>query len=351
MADVQTRADQVRVYLTGAANDGGTQADANAALGAYRSSTELESLAAVVTNEIDGLTVDFVAGANGTGAGTLTAASANTVTWTPPGGSAGSAVTITNGQSKVVEGGGADGPKKYIRISRSSGADLTGAATVTLSDVMNNAVGLDNVPSAEATAGDDEYRCVCFRNEHATMPATLLKVYIVTLGTQRTSDAAQLAASGADTIETTGSFADWPTSGYAHVKTSAGATREIVYYASRTDTVLTVPAAGRGLLGTSAAAGAADDTVDAVPGIRIAKEAPTGSTTTGYAQTIADEDSAPTGRTWNTGLTGATGVDIGTLVAAGGLQFLWVHRQIPAGATAVGSALNHLRWTFDGVAA
>ena len=45
---------------------------------------------------------------------------------------------------------------------------------------------------------------------------------------QRVSDAIQLGASGAGTIGTTGSFADWPDSGFCHIKTSGGATREVV---------------------------------------------------------------------------------------------------------------------------
>ena len=173
-----------------------------------------------------------------------------------------------------------------------------------------------------------------------------LKAYLATLGTQRTSDSAQLGAAGSGTITTTGSFSDWTETGFCRITQSGGTLREIVYYSSRTATSLTVPAAGRGLLGTSAGAGGATDLLDAVPGIRIGKEAPTGSSTAGNAHTIANENTAPTGITWNTGITSASGVDIGNL-AAGAIYFLWIHRAITVGHIAAPSLLNHLKFAFD----
>jgi hypothetical protein len=84
-------------------------------------------------------------------------------------------------------------------------------------------------------------------------------------------------------------------------------TREIVYYTSRTNTQLTVPAAGRSQLGTTAAAGASTDSSTRCPGSGWPRRRPTGSAV-GQRQTIANENTAPTGVTWNTGTTKATGV-------------------------------------------
>jgi hypothetical protein len=144
------------------------------------------------------------------------------------------------------------------------------------------------------------------------------------LGTARTTGTAQLSASGAGTITTAtaSGFADWPASGWAHIRTSAPATREIVYYSSRTATSLTVPATGRALLGTSAAAGSATDTVTPVAPIRLWLETPTA----GEVQTIANHTTAPTGATWSTSETVAT-------LAAGEERALWIHRDVPASAT------------------
>ena len=344
MPDQNTRADSLRAYLTGAAADGGAQADHNAALGNFRSSTEVAVLGTVIASPIANVTVLYVAGSNGTGDGFLAATGTDTLAWTPPGGTQGPAVTILNGETKILEGGGTGGANKYVRVTRTTAAALSGTATVTLAEVLNNVYGFDNVSSAEASAGDNEYRCVCVKNG-STVTVAGLKVSIATLGTQRISDGGQLGASGAGTITTTGSFADWPSSGWCHVKTNAGATREIVYYSSRTNTQLTVPAAGRAQLGTTAAAGASTDSLDAVPGMRIAHQAPS-SQPSGNVQTIANENTAPTGVTWNTGVTAATGLQIGDL-AAGNIAFVWMHRAIPAGAVAEATVKRMLNFDFD----
>jgi hypothetical protein len=343
MPDQTTHADSLRFFHSGAEADDDGQTDPNACLGNYRSSTEIEPLDATITSPISNVTVEFIAGANGTGSGTLTASGADELRWTPPGGTIGAAVTITNGQTKILEGGGGE-TNKFIRVTRTSATALTGTATLTIVEVFNNAVGFDNVSSAEAAAGDNEYRALFIQNRSA-VPVSNLKVYIGTLGTQRTTNSAQLGASGSGTIGTTGSFADWPDSGFAHVKTSGGTTREIVYYSSRTSTVLTVPAAGRGLLGTSAGAGAATDTVDAVPGIRIAAEAPD-APTDGKIQIIANEGTAPTAVSWNTGTTAAGGVSIGTL-DADEIYGLWIHRHVVVGEVATPSLLNLINFSFD----
>ena len=342
MPDEKTHADALRAYLTGAGSDGGAQADPDASLGNYRSSSEAELLGHTVTSPISNVTILFVAGANGEGAGSLAATDDDDLAWTPPGGSQGAAVTILNGETKILEGSDVD---KYIRVTRTSADALSGTATVTLAKVLNNLLGLDNISSAEAAAGDDEYRCLCLKNESAA-DVTVLKVWLATLGTQQTTDTGQLGASGAGTISTSGSFADWPDSGWAHVKTAGGATREIVYYSSRTDATLTVPAAGRECLGTSAAAGASDDTVDAVPGVRIGKEAPSAQPD-GHFSTPANEDTVPAGvGAWSTGLAVGDGLDIGTL-AAGYLAAVWLHREAPAGLVAAPLIEHALEWSFD----
>jgi len=345
MPDEKTHADALRLYLTGASADGGAQADPDLSLGKNRSGTLATQLGIQVTDPIAGITILYAAGANGVGDGILTATGTSELKWEAPDGTQGAGVAIANGETKIIEDGG--DPSKYVRVQRTSAGDLTGTATVTLADQFNNAAGMDNVASAEASAGDNEYRCHAFKNE-STSQVTAVKVWIGTLGTQMTSSAAQLGASGAGTIEgSAGDFADWPETGFAHVKTAAGATREIVYYASRTDDVLTVPAAGRGMLGTSAAAGASDDTVDAVPGIRIGKEAPASQPDGAFTdKTSAGEGSEPAGVVWDSGTTAATGLDIGTL-NAGYIYGLWIHRQIPAGRVADPELHNLIRWSYD----
>ena len=162
------------------------------------------------------------------------------------------------------------------------------------------------------------------------------------------SAAHQLAASGAGTISiSAGSFdTDWPGMGFCRIETSAGALKEIVYYSSRTATELAVPAAGRSLLGTTAAAGAATDKIYPVPGLRIAVEAPSAQPG-GYItdKTTAGEGSIPT-ETWSSAITQATGLSVGTL-AAGEQYGVWVRRAVVVGHVAATAALNRIRWSFD----
>jgi len=302
-------------------------------------------LAATVTNAIANVTVDFVSGENGAGAGSLAATDVNDLAWTPPGGTQGAAVTIANGETKVLEGGGATG--SFVRVTRTSTDDLAGEATVTLAKLFNNALGFDNISSAEAAAGDTEYRCICAKNESAA-DVTVLKAWIGTLGTQLVSGAAQLGASGAGTIGVAaGTFADWPASGFCRIEEAAGTLREIVYYSSRTAIVLTVPATGRALLGTTAAAGLATDKIYPVPGIRIGKEAPASQPDGAFTdKTVAGEGSEPAGVAWSSGITAATGLDIGTL-AAGYIYGLWLERTAPEYHVAIAAATHDIRWGFD----
>ena len=151
-----------------------------------------------------------------------------------------------------------------------------------------------------------------------------------------------MPSTGAGTLATTGSFASWPSPGYARIVDNAGALREIVYYTERTSTSLTVPAGGRGLLGTSSSAGAADDTVYAVPGIRIAGEAPTGN----QFSIASNENDVPTGLAWTTGISRTDGVMIGDM-AAGELYGLWLRLQVPAGARGNPEMENGIDWSFE----
>jgi len=342
VADEKTHADSLWEWLTGAASDGGAQTDPDLSLGDYRSATEAQPMDVAVASPIANITIEYAAGGNAEGAGTLNAVDANNLAWKDLGGAYGASVAIANGETKIVEAS-AD-TAAYLRVTRTSATALTGTATVTLTRKLNNVFGFDDVTSAEAVAGDDEYRATMLVNESAGS-ITLLKRWIGVLGTQAVSDTTQLGASGAGTIVTTDTFADWPDSGWCHIR-NAGTTQEIVYYTERTDTVLTVPAAGRGLLGTSASAGAVDDTLDAVPGIRISKDDGGVTAAGGAIEDVGDEDTEPAGAAWNTGLTAATGLDIGTMTT--GQQIgIWFHREIPAGAVATTEAHVIIHDSFD----
>ncbi len=345
MPDEFTRADGLRVFLTGASVDGGAQVDPDLSLGNFRSSTLALFLSFIVTNPISNLTVDFVAGSNGEGAGSLEATGDDTFRWTPPGGSAGADVTILNGETKIAEGG-AD-KVKYIRVSRTTGANLSGTATVTTTINFNGLVGFDNVGSGEAAAGDTEYRAAMFKNVSAGQ-ITNLVVFISQLGVSNVSDGAQLPASGAGSVQVlSGDFSTWSQTGWVRIEDSGGTLKEIAYFSSRTADTLTIPSTGRGRLGTSATAGAATDNIFSVPGIRIGQDPPSTQPTGNIVDnTGADEDTAPGGVTFNSSILPANGEIIGTL-EAGEIFGLWFEREVPVDVIATSNVVNDASYNFD----
>jgi hypothetical protein len=344
MALVDTGPDALRFFHTGASNHGDAQTDPDASIGTHLSSTEAAALTATDTTPSLGscpITIDRVAGRNGTGNGTLTATGVDTVTWTPPGGSAGPAVTILNGETRQIPGNDAD---KYLVMTRDAATSMTSSTVVAVIYNKPNVFGFDDISVAEQAAGDDEYRCVGIENL-GSADVKNIKVRVAQLGTQQVSDGGQLGASGAGSITTTGSFSTWPASGGCWISTSADAEREFVYYSSRTATVLTVPAAGRGLGVTSAAAGAATDKVYAVPLLELALDAPA-SQPSGTFEVVADEDTAPTGPTFTTPVIAADELSIGDLTQ-NQIYGIWMHRITPAGAASQADMLNSIEITAD----
>lgn len=341
MPEEKTHADAVRLLHTSAASDKGAQSDPDACLGGWPAADEAEVLNVSAASLMSNITIDYISGNNEPGTAYLDADTTTSLKFKAPGSASyGASVTIANGETKIVEDG--DDPNKYIRVTRTTTDNLTGTATLTLTDVINNVFGLDDVSSAEAAAGDTNRRCIALRNVSTTAIANL-KVWLASLGTDATADGGQLPASGAGTITTTDSFADWPAAGFACILNGT-TTREIVYYTSRTDTVLTVPAAGRGAMGTSAGAGAATDECRAIPGSQIWLDAGTA----GQGPTMANEDTDPAGVSWAAPVREEDAEEQASL-AADTAAFLYEKRHVIAGATAQANVLNAFEISFDSV--
>ena len=340
IGDENTKLDALALYLSGASSDGGSQPDPDLSFGNFRSSTRISQIGHLVLTDISGVSVERVCGTNGQGFGALEVVTANSLRWTAPDDSPGAAVIINNGQTKLLES--AD-DRKFIVVKRHTASDLTGVSLIKMVPIFNNTIGSNNVNDTERQAGENKLRCMVFKCMHDQFLVRNLKVFIGTLGTQRVSDAGQLPSSGAGTIETTGSLSDWPATGFCRIETSAAGLREIVYYSQRTGTGLTVPAAGRGLLGTSAAAGGATDLIYPVPGIKIAKESPTSDHFT--VCTDENDTAAVSGFTWYTGITRDTGLMIGHL-GKDEIIGIWVWLVVVAGASASPSLENLLKYQF-----
>lgn len=337
-----TRADSLREYLTGASGDGVAQSDPSLSLGNFRSSIEAVSLGIAVYNSIAGVRVLYAGGKNSSGRNAFTAIDSNNLVW-----QGGEPVTWPDNANltQIVEA--SSDPGSYLRVNAT--APFTpGQSTVQLSQLYNNIFGFDPVVVADALTGLSNYRATMIRNE-SSYSVTLFQRCIVQLGTHQVSNSAQLGGSGAGVITTTGSFADWPSVGFCQVRSSIGVLKECVYYSSRTNATLTVPATGRQMLGTTNTAGANTDLVYAVPGVAIGID-PAGVQASGSSiQMIANQTAPPIGVIWNLGITLATGLQVPILNPNTEIG-IWVWRQMPAGAIATPSAAVRYTDSFKTIA-
>lgn len=336
--------DALRFYLSGAASDGADQDVFADSLGGYRSSTEATRVGFIYRTPIANATVLFASRANGVDGkvGSLIVVDDDVLAYCAYGSTTvGPAVAFANGDTKTLVDG--ETPSKYIRVQRTSSAVFAGGGLVEFDEQFNNVFGLSNAADAEHAAGSSKYRAVMLRS-HAH--ASGIYAWLSTLGTSAVSSAVQLGGAGAGTLGSTSTaFADWPHKGWCAVY-NGSTEREIVFYSSRTNSVLTVPSYGRSRLGTSAAAGSATDVLYPIPGFRIAYEA---AASNGSVQTIASESTAPTGVTWKTGLSSSTGVSIGVLnLSQNGA--LWLHRELPAGIAACSKYFSQVKvqYTVEG---
>lgn len=342
MPEIKTRSDSLRFYLSGASSDGGIQTNPDQSCGKYRSSTEWQPIGFNVSGGASNLTVEYVSGNNALGNGTVSIETSDSIAWQPNGGTKGSTVSISNGETKLLESG--DGLNEFVRVVRTSATALSGNKTVTISEIDNNVVGMDNITESERTSGHNEARCIVIKNE-TNFNITNLKGILGTLGTQQIGISG-LGISGSGIISTSGSFTDWPSTGYVLIKNGTSI-REVVYYSERTNDTLTVPTNGRALLETSSSAGVAGDTLDAHTGYALAKEAPTGDNSTGYFTDKTGDQGKPSGFTWYVDIdVDDNPVSIGTL-NSGYIYGLWLWRETPIGVQISESNLNIIYLNFD----
>lgn len=337
MATLLTRGDSLREYFTGAGSDGGTQSDPAACLGNYRASKQAVSFSLYIENPILGSKVEMAMGDEGIG---NLKSEGNTLSWRPYGQDYGTPVVYAAQETRIVEG---PTPGFFVRVSGRAPFESR-ISKVKLTELVNGVFGFNNVASSLAVTGGAKYRATIIRNETGAS-LTNVKRYLTKLGTSRVSNVAQLSGAGSGTITTTGSFADWPLTGWCRIENLSDVLKEIVYYSARTATSLTVTHRAR--LGTSAVAGAATDKIHAVPGFAIALDTNGVQNFGSTIATIANENTAPAGVTWNTGISLADGLSVATL-ATNKLIGLWMWRDIPAGMVYATRQANRMTTSFDG---
>jgi len=273
LPDEKTHGDSVRWYLSGATSDGEEQRDPNLSLGNYRSSVEVVELAYEPFSLLPGITIERLSGGIGPGDSSLEGVPPNLLRFKRPGGEFGVSVPIATGETKIVEDRDSEGA--FLRVHRWGTNDLNGTTLIRAARRYNNVAGSSNVLDADRSAGVEKVRAIFAKCE--SVDPISLSVWINPLAPPVVSDQDYLPVGGVGTIETSSSLSLFPRFGYARVVKSDGNLREIVFYSSdRSSGKLNVVDANhRGLLGTSPSAGAFDDEVYPVPGLRIAGEAST----------------------------------------------------------------------------
>lgn len=166
--------DSVAWHLTGASAAGKSQRDQSLSLGGFRSGVPLRSMTWDCRQPMVGVEILGVGALNGRGTGSLEAITDDSLRWTPPGGVAGTAIALTQGQEAKLFGfeSGA-----WIQVRRNSTLPMVGIHSVQCVDIYNNAIGFDNVASADAVAGETFYRAVMGKNEFDG-PMTDIKIWL-----------------------------------------------------------------------------------------------------------------------------------------------------------------------------
>ena len=336
MASEYTNSDSLRLLHTGAQDRGASQFDPVLCLGGKYSPVECLGLQAIVDDALWPIIIERISPACGAGEHEIYGVGSTELALELDGLTRGATVTVTDGTTVVLESTDAS---KAVRVRRDGDESLARFSPITLTAAVpfNNAIGMSDVASTAATAGLSEYRGLVLRNV-STGAISNIKAWVAPLASAVLGSTVKMASSGATTLGTRTTFDTFPEQGYASIFSSTGGHREIVYYTSRTSTVLTIPAAGRMLLGSTDNASSSGDSIYPVPGIRVALSS---GDTNGDIITIADKFTAPAGVTWDTDLTAATGLSLSSL-AVDTNYGLWIHRETPAGAFADAKALNQI---------
>jgi hypothetical protein len=160
-------ADLKLVHSGGAANENPGAADRD--LGGAISTAGAKDIASQTSSApttVTGVTVNDAAG-NAEGTGTLFYDNnADSLRWTPPGGSAGTAVVVATTGDYSIQGGGTAGGLIKVSVVAASLPSSNQTNELTITNVDNNIY--DDVAKADAKAGDIEYRGFYIQNDHAT---------------------------------------------------------------------------------------------------------------------------------------------------------------------------------------
>jgi len=179
----------MNIYLTGVATEGDPQTNPDGSLGGKRSGTILQSLTPSAPVNVTGVVIDDVPAQSGAGSATLAFTfTGTTLAYTAPADTAGAAVDVSaDGTYELYSNNSAN--YMIVTVTAASLPSSDQSDSITLTNVAEGL--LDSVSSAEAAAGDTEYRAVMMRNDSAyTMYSA--KVWVET-NTPFTDDSVEIA--------------------------------------------------------------------------------------------------------------------------------------------------------------
>jgi hypothetical protein len=148
---------ELKVYLTGGASNAATASS----LGGVVSSTEVLSQSASGLTTLTGVTIGNAMG-NTEGNGTLAYnATAQTITWTPPSGTTGTAVDISTNGTYFVQGGSSGGAL-IITVVSASLPTATTSNTIAIANLDNKMFA--DISKDESDTGITKYHCFALKN-------------------------------------------------------------------------------------------------------------------------------------------------------------------------------------------
>jgi len=210
MATVDTGVDALQAFLTGGASNDDPTASLGGAISTLTRARQLGMgwLVASGSSPIPGVRIDYVFGACGGGEATLEASAADeTLTFTAPGDTAGTAVEIAEGESKIIPSGTSG---KAIRVYREADLRFSGTVTLSLVKSMNGLLGMADLTSAQRSAGRTTYRAFGF-SVPGTSDVTELKLWLPPVTGAQATYSLALETPVAGAIQVIGSESTAPT--------------------------------------------------------------------------------------------------------------------------------------------
>ena len=300
--------------------------------GKYMSDQRIPGMTAAAPVNCTGVSITYAGMINAAGTGTLKfyyhgGGGAQTMSWTPPGGTEGAEVLVgalaLAGTAELLAGGATDElTSQCLLITRTAAAlPVSDKSDAILISLPEN-IFLAPIIGAEVEAGVTFYRPIGLKNTAASklyaVAAYCPQPFAGAVATVLTDN----LALGAGTLKAA-NLASWGSHGWVINTTK----NDIRYFYSRSGNQALVLSAGAGLRGFTAVAWDNGDAIEPFPWQDIGLDAPGAGS---IFEDPADAWTAPAGVVFSAPRTAATGLAIGDLAAAA-VYCVWERFVVPAG--------------------